>query len=77
MQQAHLEEIKQAVADQVKISVNGKIDRLADDFKEHKADMQPILDMYRAANTGGKFIVWIATLLTSLAAIYLFFTKLK
>jgi len=71
-----LEEIKEEVSKTIKVTVNGKIDRLREDIKKHKvetdikfASFQPIIDAYKATNTLGKGVVWSAKIIISIGIV--------
>lgn len=67
---AHLaEHLSSRVEDTVRKTVNGKIDALSKDFKEHKDEMQPILDAYKAANRVGAFVIWLSKIILALGII--------
>lgn len=61
------EDLKQVITDQMKITVNGKIDRLTQMVTDHiaddtewKKDAQPVVDAVKAARQGTQWaIAWI------------------
>lgn len=77
MDKAHLDEIREAVREQITITVNGKIDKLntkvdnlISDFSAYKEENQPMTDLFKAANTGRKAVIWISTTLAAVGTIY-------
>lgn len=64
-----IEEIKKEVREEIAKTVNGKIDKLSKDFKEHQEKMSPILEIYTTANTVGRFTKWVAGILIALGII--------
>jgi len=66
-------EDRQEIADIVKETVNGKIDRLSESFSEHKEEMEPIVKGWRTVNNGRNFIVWVGAPLAVIGTIVTFF----
>lgn len=53
-----LHEIKQAVREEIRIVVNGKIDALSKKLDDHIVLMAPVKDALNWVNTTQKFIKW-------------------
>lgn len=76
-----IEKVREAVREQVQITVNGKIDKLQKEVSEiHvkvdllKKDTDPIVDGQKAVKLTGKFIIWVGAIS---AAIYAFLKLFK
>lgn len=80
MKEEEIQHIASHLEGVIKTTVNGKIDALSKDFREHKEEMQPILDAYKTAGNIGNFVVWVAKVIMAIGVIGAFIfgaTKLK
>ena len=66
MNPQELQKLLDGVKDEIKFTVNGKIDRLNEKFDKHIAEhdklaekIDPLVDAVRWINSSRKFIIWI------------------
>jgi len=65
-----IEEIKREVREEIKLTVNGKIDNLREELERHELEMKPIHDAYAAANLIATLVKWTAGLMLAIGIIY-------
>ncbi len=64
-----IEEIKRVIQCEIHKTVNAKIDKMSESFDDHKKEMQPILDAYKATNTLGRITIWISKVMLAMGVI--------
>lgn len=64
---------REEIIDIIRLTVNGKIDRLTISLEDHKEEMKPIVDGWRTVSLGRNFILWISATLASIGIIVTFF----